>query len=92
MTGLRVEIAKHVVINILNTLNTDDYVNIYNFSQSAEPPLVPCFNNTLVQVTWTEGLPWTVCVCGGGDCVVWRQRCEDVMRSEWDDQYHQFSK
>ena len=50
MTGLRVEIAKHVVLNILDTLNTNDYVNIYNFSQAAQPPLVPCFNNTLVQV------------------------------------------
>ncbi|XP_043216058.1 voltage-dependent calcium channel subunit alpha-2/delta-3-like isoform X3 [Amphibalanus amphitrite] len=49
MTGLRVEIAKHVVLNILDTLNTNDYVNIYNFSQAAQPPLVPCFNNTLVQ-------------------------------------------
>ena len=42
MTGLRKEIAKHVVLNILETLGQDDFVAIYTFAR--EPlPLVPCF-------------------------------------------------
>ena len=51
MTGLRQEISKHVVHNILSTLNDNDYVNIYTFSNETEV-LVPCFNETLVQVNW----------------------------------------
>lgn len=50
MTGLRSEIAEHVVLTILDTLTNNDYVNVFNFSEWTEP-LVPCFNNTLVQVT-----------------------------------------
>ena len=43
MTGLRKEIAKHVVLNILETLSEDDFVTVYSFSK--EPvPLVDCFN------------------------------------------------
>ncbi|XP_042866584.1 voltage-dependent calcium channel subunit alpha-2/delta-3-like isoform X9 [Penaeus japonicus] len=48
MTGLRREIAKHVVLNILETLNENDFVNVFNFSANATE-LVPCFNDTLVQ-------------------------------------------
>ena len=33
MTGLRKEIAKHVVLNILETLSEDDFVTIYKFSK-----------------------------------------------------------
>ena len=53
MTGLRQEIAKHVVLNILDTLNENDFVNIFTFSETTQE-LVPCFNDTLVQVTVTE--------------------------------------
>ena len=42
MTGLRKEIAKHVVLNILETLGEDDFVTIYKFSK-APTPLVECF-------------------------------------------------
>ena len=42
MTGLRKEIAKHVVLNILETLSEDDFVTIYKFSKSPTP-LVECF-------------------------------------------------
>ncbi|CAG0920951.1 unnamed protein product [Notodromas monacha] len=48
MTGLRREIAKHVVFSILDTLNDDDFFNIYKFAQDTEP-VVPCLNDTLVQ-------------------------------------------
>lgn len=48
MTGLRREIAKHVVLNILETLNENDFVNVFNFSTNATE-LVPCFNDSLVQ-------------------------------------------
>lgn len=34
--------------NILDTLGNNDYVNIFTFSNVTEP-LVPCFNDTLVQ-------------------------------------------
>lgn len=55
MTGLRKEIAKHVVLNILETLSEDDFVTIYKFSKHPTP-LVPCFTTEdgraeLVQAT-----------------------------------------
>ncbi|XP_071745577.1 voltage-dependent calcium channel subunit alpha-2/delta-3 isoform X39 [Lepeophtheirus salmonis] len=55
MTGLRKEIAKHVVLNILETLSEDDYVTIYAFSKYPVP-LVECFKTIdgeaeLVQAT-----------------------------------------
>ncbi|XP_074029619.1 voltage-dependent calcium channel subunit straightjacket isoform X2 [Leptinotarsa decemlineata] len=48
MTGMRREIARHVVHNILDTLGNNDYVNIYTFSNTTEP-LVECFDSQLVQ-------------------------------------------
>jgi len=42
MTGLRKEIAKHVVLNILETLGEDDFVAVYRFAKTAEP-LADCF-------------------------------------------------
>ncbi|CAL4060429.1 unnamed protein product, partial [Meganyctiphanes norvegica] len=48
MTGIRKEIAKHVVINILDTLNENDFVNVFTFNDETNE-LVSCFNNTLVQ-------------------------------------------
>lgn len=51
MTGQRKDIARHVVYNILDTLGTNDFVNIYKFAEHVEA-VVPCFNETLVQVTY----------------------------------------
>ena len=49
MTGQRKEIAKNVVLNILETLTDDDYVNIIRFGESLEP-VVECFGlGSLVQ-------------------------------------------
>lgn len=48
MTGMRREIARHVVHNILDTLGNNDYVNIFTFSNTTEP-LVECFDDILVQ-------------------------------------------
>ncbi|KAG0723165.1 Voltage-dependent calcium channel subunit alpha-2/delta-4 [Chionoecetes opilio] len=48
MTGLRKEIAKHVVLNILETLNENDFVNIFDFSAHTTE-LVSCFKDSLVQ-------------------------------------------
>ncbi|XP_072393031.1 voltage-dependent calcium channel subunit alpha-2/delta-3 isoform X1 [Diabrotica undecimpunctata] len=48
MTGMRREIARHVVHNVLDTLGNNDYVNIYTFSNTTEP-LVECFEGQLVQ-------------------------------------------
>ncbi len=55
MTGLRKEIAKHVVLNILETLGENDFVAIYKFSKYPTP-LVECFTTPdgraeLVQAT-----------------------------------------
>lgn len=50
MTGMRREIARHVVYNILDTLGNNDYVNIFSFSNTTDP-LVECFDNILVQVS-----------------------------------------
>ncbi|XP_060533822.1 voltage-dependent calcium channel subunit alpha-2/delta-3 [Cylas formicarius] len=48
MTGMRREVARHVVHNILDTLGNNDYVNIYTFSNTTDV-LVECFDNKLVQ-------------------------------------------
>ncbi|XP_066251925.1 voltage-dependent calcium channel subunit alpha-2/delta-3 isoform X2 [Euwallacea similis] len=48
MTGMRREIARHVVHNILDTLGNNDYVNIFTFSNTTDP-LIDCFNGKLVQ-------------------------------------------
>lgn len=48
MTGIRREIARHVVNNILDTLGNNDFVNIILFSNETHE-VVPCFNDTLVQ-------------------------------------------
>ncbi|KAH1018917.1 hypothetical protein HUJ05_006600 [Dendroctonus ponderosae] len=48
MTGMRREIARHVVHNILDTLGNNDYVNIYTFSNTTDP-LIECFSGKLVQ-------------------------------------------
>lgn len=49
MTGIKRKIAAYTVNNILDTLNDNDFVNIYTFASTTEP-LVDCFNDTLVQV------------------------------------------
>jgi len=48
MTGVRKEIAKHVVLTLLDTLSENDYVNIYRFNDSLIP-IVSCFEDKLVQ-------------------------------------------
>ena len=57
MTGLRKEIAKHVVINIMETLGEDDFVTVLTFSDETKP-LVECFTDSdgepeLVQVRFS---------------------------------------
>lgn len=48
MTGVRKEIAKHVVLTLLDTLSENDFVNIYSFSDHPVP-IVPCFEGKMVQ-------------------------------------------
>lgn len=48
MTGIRREIARHVVNNILDTLGNNDFVNVFTFTNTTEP-LVDCFKDILVQ-------------------------------------------
>lgn len=48
MTGQRKDIARHVVHNILDTLGTNDFVNMFTFALEVRL-VVECFNNTLVQ-------------------------------------------
>lgn len=50
MTGLRREIAKHVIYTILDTLTDNDYVSVLNFTDTTSP-VVPCFKDDLVQVS-----------------------------------------
>lgn len=47
MTGMRREIARHVVHNILDTLGNNDYVNIFTFSNTTDP-LVECFDKMML--------------------------------------------
>ena len=58
MTGLRKEIAKHVVLNIMETLGEDDFVTVLTFSDETRP-LVECFTDEngepeLVQVMFEK--------------------------------------
>jgi voltage-dependent calcium channel alpha-2/delta-3 len=55
MTGLRKEIAKHVVLNILETLAEDDFVAIYRFAKTAEP-LAKCFATQNERGEWRAEL------------------------------------
>lgn len=48
MMGLRKEIARNVIVNILDTLTENDYVSILRFSNVIEP-VVSCFHYNLVQ-------------------------------------------
>ncbi|XP_054706836.1 voltage-dependent calcium channel subunit alpha-2/delta-3-like [Uloborus diversus] len=48
MTGIRKEIARNVVTDVLSTLTEDDYVTVLRFSEDVSP-VVPCFENSLVQ-------------------------------------------
>lgn len=50
MTGLRRDISRNVVMNILATLTDDDYVSVLRFSNIVEP-VVPCFKDIMVQAT-----------------------------------------
>lgn len=50
MTGERRGVSMHIVNQILDTLNDNDFVNVYTFTNTTEP-LVDCFNDTLVQVS-----------------------------------------
>ena len=59
MTGPRKEIAKNVVLNILETLGDNDFVNVLTFSNETKP-LVECFTDSdgepeIVQAT-TENI------------------------------------
>lgn len=48
MTGLRIEIAKHVVMGLLDTLNHNDFVSVLKFADKTES-VVECFQGTMVQ-------------------------------------------
>lgn len=48
MTGIKKEIARHVVNNILDTLGNNDFVNILSFSEETTE-IEPCFKDILVQ-------------------------------------------
>ncbi|CAH1988428.1 unnamed protein product [Acanthoscelides obtectus] len=48
MKGTKRALSQQIVNQILDTLNDNDFVNIYTFTNSTEP-LVDCFNDTLFQ-------------------------------------------
>ncbi|KAJ8913962.1 hypothetical protein NQ315_015200 [Exocentrus adspersus] len=48
MRGTRRAMSMQIVNQILDTLNDNDFVNVYTFTNTTEP-LVGCFNDTLVQ-------------------------------------------
>lgn len=49
MYGMKNTIAQMTVDSLLNTMGTNDYLNVYAFN-NAVYPIVPCFDNMLVQV------------------------------------------
>ena len=50
MMGQRKEIARNVVLKILDTLTDDDYVSVIRFANGLEP-VAPCFGFDLVQAS-----------------------------------------
>ncbi|XP_055682880.1 voltage-dependent calcium channel subunit alpha-2/delta-3 [Lutzomyia longipalpis] len=50
MTGFRNYIAQLTVKSVLETFSNNDFINIYNYSNTVQE-LVPCFNDMLVQAT-----------------------------------------
>lgn len=50
MGGKKRDIARAIVNSILDTLGSNDFVNIYRFSE-ATTEIVPCFKDMLVQVS-----------------------------------------
>lgn len=50
MTGFRNYIAQLTVRSILDTFSNNDFINIYNYSETVRE-LVPCFDDRLVQAT-----------------------------------------
>ncbi|XP_055843710.1 voltage-dependent calcium channel subunit alpha-2/delta-3 isoform X3 [Episyrphus balteatus] len=50
MKGQRLDIAKHVVKTILDTLGPNDFVNIFTFGEDVKP-VVQCFEDNLIQAT-----------------------------------------
>lgn len=49
MKGKRRKLSHQIINDILDTLNDNDFVNIYTFN-NVTSPLVDCFNDTLFQV------------------------------------------
>lgn len=45
--GQRMAIAKEVIVNLLDTLTDNDYVNVFNFSSKMES-MIDCFSDVLV--------------------------------------------
>jgi hypothetical protein len=59
MTGTSHEISRHVVNSILETLGSNDFVNVLKFNDTVTP-VISCLNNdTLIQVR-AQCLPTTV--------------------------------
>ncbi|KAL2090941.1 hypothetical protein ACEWY4_013204 [Coilia grayii] len=50
VSGLTLKLMKMSVIEMLDTLSDDDYVNVARFNEKAEA-VVPCFRNSMVQAT-----------------------------------------
>lgn len=51
MKGKKKKLSLQIVNDILDTLNDNDFVNIYTFN-NITLPLVDCFNDTLFQVKY----------------------------------------
>lgn len=51
MYGMRNTIAQLTVDSLLQTFSNNDYVNIFRLEGDNVTCLVPCFNDTLMQVT-----------------------------------------
>lgn len=50
MSGLNKQLARVTVSAILDTLNDNDFVNVYTFAEQTEE-LLPCYRDMLAQVT-----------------------------------------
>jgi len=50
MTGTNHEIARHVVNSILETLGSNDFVNVLRFNDTVAPVISCLYNDTLIQV------------------------------------------
>lgn len=59
MRGIRIRIARLTISDILDTLTSNDYVNVFNFSDTMQG-MIPCYKDNFVPVNKYFKIPRSV--------------------------------